>query len=199
MEVLPLKFDEAHVIEDGPSQSNKGFANDSDTHINLHEMFDINDDVGDQVPDVEGCDLFCSESLSDEVEHNVPFSSITSQESDSISGGMVYPPIEIAQSREEIFNDANDFLNQRILSEDELSQSDSEAGDMHVEEQNQNASNNVRWNPMDNDEVHMRSRIQNRDRRVPDLNGSFYDSDEERMLSSCSDSDHVVPNFYMEE
>ncbi|XP_048732730.1 uncharacterized protein LOC125649328 [Ostrea edulis] len=200
MKILPLNFDDTHVIEDGPSQSNKGFALESgETQFNLHEMFDVNDDVGDLVPDVEGCDLFCSESLSDEVDHNVPFSSITLQGSDNIPGGMVYPPIEIVPS-EEVFNDANDHLNQRI-SDDELSQSDSETGDMQMEEQIENQSANinvVRWNPID-DDVYTRNRIQNRDRRVPDLNGSFYDSDEERILSSCSDSDHVVPNFHMEE
>ncbi|XP_062579745.1 uncharacterized protein LOC134241738 [Saccostrea cucullata] len=197
MKILPFQFEDTYA-RDGPSQ-NKEILQETqeEAEFNLHEMFDVYDDTGDEVPDVTGCDLFCPESLSDEVEHNVPFSLISSQESDDISGGMVYPQIENSPST--IFNDFGEDLNRRLPMED-LSPYENETEDTIMEEQVGIQSVNIlRGIPSYNAEVFTGSIIQNRDRHVPDLNGSFYDSDEERILSSCSTSDQVVPNFYMEE
>ncbi|XP_061174506.1 uncharacterized protein LOC133183582 [Saccostrea echinata] len=197
MKILPFQF-EGTYARDGASENKEILQETSEeTEFNLHEMFDVYDYAGDEVPDVTDCDLFCPESLSDEVEHNVPFSLVSSQESDNISEGIFYPPVE--NNPPMIFNDMGEDLNRRISMED-LSQSENETEDNIMEEQVGIQSVNVlRRTPSENAEVFIGSVIQNRDRRVPDLNGSFYDSDEERILSSCSTSDQVVPNFYMEE
>lgn len=58
----------------------------------------------------------------------------------------------------------------------------------------------VRRNLVYFDGMFLRNSVQNRDRRVLDLNGSLYDFDEERILYSlCFDFDYVVFEFYMEE
>lgn len=204
MKILPLQFGDANIRDD-QTQRIKDICQDSgNVEFNLHEMFDVFNEDGDQVPDIEGCDLFCPESLSDEADYSVPFSSISSissQDPEEILGGLVYPQVDIVSPP--VFNE-NEDLNRRI-SDGELSQSESDAEDIPMEEhaelrRGSEGQSVARRNPAYFDGMFPRNSAQNRDRRVPDLNGSLYDSDEERILySPCSDSDHVVPEFYMEE
>lgn len=206
MKILPLQFCDANIRDDDQTQRIKDICQDSsNVEFNLHEMFDVFNDDGDQVPDIEGCDLFCPESLSDEADYTVPFStisSISSQDPEEILGGIVYPLIDIVLPP--VLNENEEDLNRRI-SDEELSQSESDAEDIQMEEhaeirRGSEGQSVVRRNPAYFDGRYTQNSAQNRDRRVPDLNGSMYDSDEERILySPCSDSDHVVPEFYMEE
>lgn len=206
MKILPLQFGDANIRDDDYTQRTKDLCQDS-SHVdfNLHEMFDVFNDDGDQVPDIVGCDLFCPESLSDEADYSVPFSSISSnssQDPEEILGGIVYPLVDIVSPP--VLNENEEDLNRRI-SDEELSQSESDVEDVQMEEHAEfrrasEGQSVARRNPAYFDGMFTQNSAQNRDRRVPDLNGSMYDSDEERILySPCSDSDHVVPDFYMEE
>lgn len=206
MKILPLQFEDIYTGENGQTQSNKDPLQDpNQASFNLHEMFDVYDSVGDEVPDIEGCDLFCPESLSDELDHNVPFSSISSissQDPDEVFGGVIYPLLSVTRASTAVFNDSEDDLNRRI-SDEELSQSESDTEDVQMENQVEVGRadlNTALWNQPNVVDVLNHNVAQNRDRLVPDVNELIYDSDEERILNStCSDLDHVVPNFYMEE